>query len=1279
METGMDEVESPTHHVSCFGKGIGLKRNDKEEEEHRKVKPVGWVQLFRYASRRDGIFMVLGTLCSIGHGALMPLFTIFLGDIINVFSDFGTSGSPVIPEQGQMIKDALVAGVRRAAVKLIILAVAAGVLAFGQVYFWMRSAQKQGNRIRERYIQSVFAQEMGWFDQIDSGELTTRVAGDVDLIQAGMGDKVASALQFTTTFFTGFIIGFVFGWKMTLIIFAATPVLAIAGVVFGKMIAETTGEGQGHYAEAGAVADEVLGMIRIVTAFGGRERELARYDTKLDKAYRAGVRKAGAMGMAMGFMFMVIFFVYALAFYVGNRLVSSGEMMPGSVLTVFFSVFFGAMSLGQSGPAVSAVMTARGAAPKVFEIIERDSQIDPFSDEGEIPDTIHGEVHFENVAFSYPSRPDTQILRSLNLSAPQGKTLALVGPSGCGKSTAVLLLERFYDPSEGTVKIGGVDIRKLNVTFLRSQIGFVSQMPTLFAGTIRENIALGAPLVSSRDESGRLIWTRREVSMKEIESSAKKANAHNFIMKLPEKYDTVIGERGAMLSGGQRQRIAIARALIRDPAILLLDEATSALDAASEKVVQEALERASQGRTTIVIAHRLSTIKDADSIAVLSGGGVVEQGSHADLMMKAGIYRNLVELQNIEASKQEAKKDSHVGHSAEKDVDDVAQPSQSMTRDQSLQESVTEDQNDPVVDKGVTLRAFRDSRSHWLYIMLGIVGSAGLGVMFPLMSWIFSIVLTELASKGDNINFWCGMFVVLGLASFIVQYLQFGMLGISGEGLTRSLRSRCFAALLRQEMAYFDERENSVGSLIVRLSTEATLVQGLTGQAFGIMVQIVFTLLSGIIIAFTGCWYVALLVLGLLPFIGIGGAIQMKLMTGFDANSKTLFSSAGRIASEAVDNNRVMAAIGAERHFLSLYKDALSGPLKSGLRTAIVGGAGFGFAEFFIFGVFAFSYWLGSTLTAQDKCSFLDVNKALNGLLFAGMTLGQAAAFIPDIGAARVAATKIYRLIDRHSSIDPSSPDGRKDEVMGEVNANDVGFHYPTRPEVRVLRNLSFSVRQGMTLALVGESGCGKSTVVSLLERFYDVDKGEFLVDGVALVDYNVARVREQMSIVTQDPDLFDASVRDNITYGLTSDVSDDDVEQVARAANAHDFISELVDGYQTRVGERGGQLSGGQRQRIAIARALIRNPKILLLDEATSALDSKSEHVVQQALDLARVGRTTIIIAHRLSTVKNADAIAVVKGGGIAEIGTHDELMSKNEIYAGLVKHQMLAEAAQQ
>jgi len=983
------------------------------------VPPVPVYKLFKFSTGFEKLLILIGIVSGIAHGALLPGFTIIFGDVLQSFGG-STTGADPSQINAQEVIDIIV----EKSLIFIWLGIAAFVTGVAQVYFLMWTGQRQARRMRNLYMRALLSQEMAWYDEVDSAELAQRVSADVSKIEDGIGDKVSTALQFTAMFVAGFIIGFIYSWKLTLVIFAITPLLAASGALFAKMSADAVSEGQTAYAKAGAVAEESFSMIRIVAAFNLEETETVRYIKALGASMTAGVKKQLFMGAGLGITMFVIFCSYALAFWYGNKLVKDGELSQGRVVTVFFSVIIGAMGIGQGAPAFNAITEAAGSAPKVFDVIARRSQIDAFSREGKVVDSIVGRLTLRNVNFTYRSRQDRLVLDNLNLDIEPGTTVALVGESGCGKSTTIQLLERFYDPIEGSVQLDGVDLSEYNVQWLRGQMGFVQQMPVLFAKTIRENIELGAGLDVVENANGSREFIKKAVTEEEIIAAAKLANAHDFIMKLPERYDTLLGERGAQLSGGQKQRIAIARALVRNPRILLLDEATSALDTTSERIVQEAIEKAQKGRTVVVIAHRLSTIRNADKIAVFEAGVVKELGTHEELIsIENGIYTNLVRLQMVSSRQDQGaeaiKKQQSTHHTTQKSAGDTTHHS---AKDES---ALAKADGEKSIDKGVFARALKLNRTEWPYFIGGLLGAAVSGVTWPIFALIFSEIIVALFSTDPaEVRKWALIFVAVGIIAFFSNFAQLGFMGITGEKLTNRLRIMSFKSIIRQDIGFFDLRDNSVGILTSRLASEASKIRGLTGERLGNFLMIGSTLISAVIIAFVACWRLAFVVLATVPAFAIGGAIQMKMMAGFSGELAKLFASANSIAITSVDCIQTVTALGIGERFIKDYNAELEVPAKAGRSKALVNGLAFGFTEFCMFAIWALAFWYGSKIVPRGQCDFNGVLKALTALLFGAMTLGQVAALMPDAADAAVAATKIFRTLDRKSKIDPYDEDG---------------------------------------------------------------------------------------------------------------------------------------------------------------------------------------------------------------------------------------------------------------
>ncbi|KFO71118.1 Multidrug resistance protein 1, partial [Cuculus canorus] len=1225
---------------------------------------------FHYADWVDVLLMIVGLIAAAANGAGLPLMVIIFGEMTNAFvlsginstvsEDTSVNGSSCPPIPGMDIEGEMT----KFAYYYVGIGFAVLILSTIQEWTFLIAATRQTARIRQKFFFAVLHQEMAWFDTIQIGTLNTRLTEDINTIHQGIGDKICIFVQFLSRFLVGIIIGFVYGWKLTLVILAVSPLLVAAAAVWSTLLTSLTAKELSAYAKAGAVAEEVLTAIRTVVAFNGQQKALAKYDANLEMARSIGMKKCIITDTSLGISQFLIFASYALAFWYGTKLIDEEEGYDiGRVLIVFFSVIVGTFSIGQAAPNLESMAKARGAAYEVYQIIDKKRPIDSSSKDGYKPDKLIGEIEFRNIHFSYPSRPDVKILKGLNLKVQTGKTIALVGASGCGKSTTVQLLQRFYDPVEGEIVLDGRDIRTLNVKWLRENIGIVSQEPVLFATTIAENIRYG----------------REDISDTEIEQAAKEANAFDFISRLPDKFNTVVGERGAQLSGGQKQRIAIARALARNPKILLLDEATSALDTQSESIVQAALDKARTGRTTIVIAHRLSTIRTADTIAGFDKGVVVEQGTHSELMLQKGVYYSLV-MEQVRANLF-----IFFIHFAKFAVEVLGYETAKLEGFQWFTKTAYylkpnehplsqefHEENLPAVSY---LRILALNKPEWPYVLLGVIAAAVIGAVHPAFAVVFGKIIgafqeTDPEKRSKNTLVLSLMFLLLGVIILVAYIIQGFMFGKSGETLTKRLRSLSFRALLQQEIGWYDDHKNAVGVLLTRLATDASQAKGATGSRLGLMTMTVFTLLTAIIIAFVYGWQLTLLILACIPFVIAANSVNLSSVSGHAAKDQKALEEAGRISTESVENIRTVASLAREEAFYERYVTSLNGPYRDSLKKAPLYGFTYGIAQCADYFINAAVFRFGAWLIVHCLSNFENVFIVFSSIIFAAMNVGQSASLAPDYGKAKISAQRIFQLLDRKPLIDSYSEEGEKlSNFEGNIEFRNIHFIYPTRPEVQVLQGLNLKVNKGQTLALVGSSGCGKSTSIQLLERFYNPVEGQVLADGFDTRSLHLQWLRSRLGLVSQEPVLFDCSIAENIQYGDNSRlVSQEEIEEAAKAANIHTFIERLPEKYNTRVGEKGTQLSGGQKQRIAIARALVRNPAVLLLDEATSALDTESEKIVQKALDNARQGRTCIVIAHRLTTVQTADIIAVIQNGRVVEQGTHSQLLAKEGHYYALV-----------
>ncbi|GJN27254.1 hypothetical protein PR202_gb15259 [Eleusine coracana subsp. coracana] len=1165
---------------------------------------------------------------------------------------------------------------------------------------WTRTAERQASRMRRLYLESVLRQPVEFFDAASSSSQATTfrvistISDDADTIQDFLAEKLPNVLANMTLFFGALVVSFVFAWQLALAGLPFTLLFVVPSVVLGKRMAAAAGAARAAYEEAGGVAEQAVSSIRTVAAYGGERRTMARFDGALARSTALGIRQGLVKGAVIGSV-GVMFAVWSFLSWLGSVLVIHGNAQGGHVFVASICIVLAGMSVMMALPNLRYFVDAATAAARMREMIDKLPPPPPTIKKGGLGTNeqqhVKGQIVFRDVHFSYPSRPDTKVLNGVSLTIPEGATVGLVGGSGSGKSTVISLLQRFYSPNKGEILLDGRDVGAVDVEWLRGQMGLVSQEPVLFGTSVRENILFG----------------NEAASLKQVVVAAKMANAHEFITKLPNGYETNVGQLGTQLSGGQKQRIAIARALVRDPRILLLDEATSALDSESERAVQDALDRASVGRTTVVVAHRLSTLRKADTIAVLDAGRVVEQGTHDELLgTDGGVYANMQKASSAAAPRAEQQRHRVVEVEADDESSRVSfrsveimsvassfHPSP-VPSFRSAEYSVIDGQDEKRArnNKPSQLRLLKMNRPEWKQALLGCAGAVVFGAVMPLYSYSLGS-LPEVYFLGDDglirskTRLYSLVFFGIAIVCIVANIVQHYNFAVMGERLTERVRSQMLAKILSFEMGWFDLDSNSSAAISARLATQATKLRSLVGDRMSLLVQAGANAALGFSLSLSVSWRLALVMMAMQPLIIASFYFKKVLMTSASRKARKAQARGSQLAGEAVANHRTVTAFSSQRRVLELYAAAQAGPRRDGRAQSWVSGSCLSLCQFSNTGSMALALWYGGRLMAAGLATPTHVFQVFFMLMTMGRVIADAGSLTSDLAQGGDAARAVLDTLDRDpliqddddhdGGIDEGNNNGRKNSkkkeiVKGAIEFRDVGFSYPTRPEAAVLDGFSLEIGAGKTVALVGPSGSGKSTVIALIERFYDAQRGAVMVDGRDIRSFGLAHLRSRIALVSQEPTLFSGTIRDNIMYG-DERATEDEVVNAAKLANAHDFISGMEGGYDARVGERGAQLSGGQRQRVALARAILKNARILLLDEATSALDTVSERLVQDAVDRMLQGRTCVVVAHRLSTVQKSDMIAVVKNGKVVERGRHGELIAagRGGMYYNLIKLQ--------
>jgi len=916
---------------------------------------------------------------------------------------------------------------------------------------------------------------------------------------------------------------------------------------------------------------------------------------------------------------------------------------------------------------------ARASVIRVFDIIDSRPAITDKPDAIELPPDAAG-LSFDDVRFGY--RPSEPVLRGLSLRVEPGETVAVVGASGSGKSTLALLLPRFYDPQAGSIRIGGHDVADVTRDSLRAAIGLVMEDSFLFSDTIWANIAYG----------------RLDATEEQVIAAARAAQAHEFIVRLPQGYDTVVGEQGLTLSGGQRQRVALARALITDPRVLLLDDATSAIDPRLEAEIHAALREVMRGRTTLIIAHRRSTLNLADRIVVLDSGRVADTGTHEELTERCALYRRLIvsgeyddeSVRTVEdvlddramatsAGADRGERTSYRAAAANAAAGPVAGALTSLPPSPELLAQV--DALPPANDKPqVDVAGARAGDRHFTLrrLLRPLTAALIIGLLLDGLDALAGLALPALVRNGIDhgvetkafhailVVSLVGLAVVL--ADWLVNRAELLVVGRNGERLLYTLRVKLFAQLQRLGLDFY-ERELS-GRIMTRMTTDVDALSTFLQTGLVTMVSSVLTCFGVLAALLIINLQLGLAVLCIFPVLVAATLLFRSKSARAYAESRERVAAVNAYFAENVAGLRVTQAFRREQG----NRDRFGGLSQAFLVTRLR-------AQRYIALYFPFVQTLSTAAgaivlvlaTGQMHSGALTAGALIAYLLYIDMVFApvqQLSQVFDGYQQAMVGLRRITDLLRLRTSTPPPRRPVTAGLLDGRIELRDVDFCYGG--DGNALSGINLAVEPGETVALVGQTGAGKSTLVKLIARFYDATGGQVLVDGTDVRDYDLASYRHQLGVVPQESYLFAGTVRDSIAYARP-DASDAEVEAAARATGAHDMITRLPGGYAHHVSERGRNLSAGQRQLIALARAQLADPAILLLDEATAALDLAAEAAVNHAISELTAARTTIVVAHRLSTAARADRIVVLDQGRIVEAGSHDELLTADGTYAAL------------
>ncbi|KAL0942300.1 ABC transporter [Colletotrichum truncatum] len=1286
-----------------------------------------FIRILSYGTWYDKLIIVLSVLGAIGAGLTMPVMNIVFGQLVGTFTGFFKQGTSETQEE-------FTRTVNQGVLYIVYLFIARLILTYLSNLGFRMTSIRISAAIRLAYLRSIFDLPISMLDMLAPGQTAAIITITASILQLGISEKLGTFFSSLATVIAGFVIAFAYNWLLTLTTASGLVFILFVYMFTTPPIITRLKDVQDMDIQAASVATEAFSSIRMLAACGAEFKMLEKYGILADQSRQRGASMAWLIAFQQGLIFFGIYATFALSFWYAFRMYTMMALTtPASLIVVLLCIMMMASSVGQLTAPLSAASQAADANGIFHTIIDA-----PKPTYGKItgPEaSAEGDIVFQNVNFVYPKRPDVKILGNLCLTFPAGKVTAIVGPSGSGKSTIVGILERWYEFNgdlqtnqlvlwlrNGIISCGGRLLSEIEPKWWRSQIGLVQQDNALFNTTIFKNVEYG--LIGTE-------WEHEDHAIKArlIKEACRDAFADEFISRLPEGYQTEVGDAGIKLSGGQRQRLAIARAIVKQPKILILDEATSAIDVRSEQIVQAALDRACRGRTTIIIAHRLGTIKKADNIILLRKGQVVQQGTHTELMSQIdGPYHLLATAQKLDMGVEEDddilfgdlswRRPEPERNSVRKSLPygsstgDLTEKRPSTDAGSSGDSNpVTErDGSDEELERGegalrvvkeptgllARWRAWRlfgsfgqllgEQKKRWKTYVVIAFAALGAGASTPVQAYLFAVLVSLFSYWGTFLrviaNHWCIMFVYLAAGVGVSHFLLGWATTTIGFGITRVYRKEYFRNILNKPSAFFDIEENNAGALTARLAIDPTMLQQLLGTNMAFVLISLFNVIGCIVVGLVFGWKLTLVALGTsMPIIVAAMFYRVRHETQFEEANNAVFAESAKFASESIGAIRTVSSLTMEEGICQRYNQLLNDHTKDAFRKSRFSVLLFSFSDSISLLCMAFVLWYGGRLLSDHEYTPFQYMVVYIAVVQGGMSAGQWLSFGPNIAKAKTAADRILAMRDNDEY--ETNPAGRISDIVPyevhyekgvEIDFRDVWFSYPTRP-TPVLKGLDLHIERGQFAAIVGPSGSGKTTIISLLERFYTLQEGQISYNGHDINTLELNKYRQNISLVAQEPSLFTGTIRDNILLGIEdeSSVSDEAIHAAAKDAGIHEFVMSLPEGYNTAVGQAGVALSGGQKQRVSIARALIRRPSLLLLDEATSSLDSETERAVQAVFDATKGSRTMIMVAHRLATVQNADVIFVMADGKVVERGDHASLIAERGVYFQMCQSQAL------
>ena len=1220
--------------------------NEAKEPEQKyiydrnKMKKPGLRKLLlSQSSKLEILFLFLGIIGAIMNGITTQLLEYYTGKLITYFSSDNS-------------KESMYENLKEILISYIIVSIFSFFFGFLLMAFCSLFQKRVSSKYKKKYFEMLLSMDMEWYDKSGQSifEINNQVLLELDAIDKGIGNSIGLIFSQISILVFGYIFSLYICWQFSLVLMCLLPFNLLIELIIGHFAQKNSKIQEKLSEDIGGHLEERLYKIKTVTAFSNYDYEVNYFNNKLNIFLLNSKKKSFINGLLESSQTFIMGLLMSLSFYAGGYLiyeqitvrditVTSGDLY--AILEIIMGCNAEIQNIAQH---IKLVANALESSKSFFNLLEyyekrmKEKKIELYNNFN--PEEIEGKIEFKNICFSYPKNESNNILINFNLVLKSKETTAIIGESGCGKSTIANLLQRIYNYKSGQIILDDkYNIEEIDINEYRKLFGSVSQEPILFNDSIKNNILLG-----------------RSAKNEEIIESAKSSNILDFINNLKNKFGYIVGVKGKKLSGGQKQRIAISRAIILKPKILIFDEATSALDKKNENLFKLIIDSFKGKYTILIISHKLELIKNANKIILLGKEGkILESGTHEELIEKGGKYCQMYENEISKLSKnlEEESLDSEtsISSSIEEEALSIDEIDDKLVSDENENSSEEKINKDISENKKSNFNKFIEVlKQYKLLLITGVLFSFLSGVSIVILGLILGKSVDKITNpdldiaKSEGIKY-SKIILIFTLISTFIDFIRFYSVELLGDALSTNFKSKIFIMYIGMHVGYFDQKENSPGKLVNEMNMKTSTINDAVLSLLSSLIQCCGDFVSATIIGFIFSWKMTLINTCFIPVIFVINYAHSSYLSSIEKDS--LNNNFGNIQSETLCNLTTVFSFNCKKHMMNLFENEVNKDLNNLYMKSFISGILQGLVNCVIFLDYGVCFYFTGLDVINNELTLENFLECYASIMTATFYIGTTVNSVKNLSLMKQSIKEIINLLETKSEINPFEANSNlihidRKKFQGKIEFKNVLFSYPSNSKKIILNKINISIEPGEKICFLGPSGSGKSTIGQLIERFYDVNEGEILIDNINIKNYNLVSIRKNISYVSQEPALFNDSIINNIKYGNSS-IKYEEIKDYSRKCKIDDKLSE----------NNFSELSGGQKQRVAIIRAILKKAKILILDEATSALDNQIENEVKNLIYnyIENNGITTIVISHKITSFEHFNRVFKIDNGEMFEI----------------------------